>query len=285
MISTVIVQYNHPELTRRAIESLRQHHRNEPEIVVVDNGSSLPDARPATEHLSGCSLIFNPDNEGFGAANNSGAHESRGDLLLFLNNDTLVHTEILSRIESYFAENPSCGAAGLQLLNTDGTLQYSTGKFPTIWAEWHMSRRHNLYDNPDNVRRDWVSGAALAVRRTVFEDVGGFDERYFMYFEDVDLCARIRRAGHEIHYLTRIRVEHLGGGSQPGGIPPSVQVEYRRSQLLYYSRHASVIDNVLLRVYLFAKFLPRRVLGNRDQRAVAANVLSTLFRSPDERRH
>jgi GT2 family glycosyltransferase len=91
-----------------------------------------------------------------------------------------------------------------------------------------MSRRHNLYKREDTVRRDWVSGAAMVVRRAVFEEVGGFDERYFMYFEDVDLCARIRGAGHEIHYVHAISVEHLRGGSQPGGIPPSVQIEYRR---------------------------------------------------------
>jgi GT2 family glycosyltransferase len=284
MISIVIVQHNHPDLTQRALESLRMHHRGELDITVVDNGSTAAGIRAATEQLTGCTVIFNPTNAGFGAANNRGAWASHGDLLLFLNNDTLVHTEILPQIESYFAESPSCGAAGLQLLNPDGTLQYSTGKFPTVWSEWRMSRRHNLYKRRDSVRRDWVSGAALVVRRTVFEEVGGFDERYFMYFEDVDLCARISRAGHEIHYIPVVRVEHLGGGSQPGGIPPRVQEEYRRSQLLYYSRHASMIDNVLLRAYLFAAFLSRRVLGNRDQRAVASNVLSTLFRPPDERR-
>jgi GT2 family glycosyltransferase len=148
-----------------------------------------------------------------------------------------------------------------------------------------MSRRHNLYKREDTVRRDWVSGAAMVVRRAVFEEVGGFDERYFMYFEDVDLCARIRGAGHEIHYVHAISVEHLRGGSQPGGIPPSVQIEYRRSQLLYYSRHASMMNNLLIRAYLFARFLPRSVLGNRDQRTVASAVLSTIFGSPDERRH
>jgi GT2 family glycosyltransferase len=285
MISIVIVQYNHPDLTRRAVESLRLHNRGDLDITVVDNGSPAAGVRAATEKLTGCTVIFNPANAGFGAANNRGARTSHGELLLFLNNDTLVLTEILPQIESYFAGTPSCGAAGLQLLNADGTVQYSTGKFPTVWSEWRMSRRHDLYRGQDTVRRDWVSGAALVVRRTVFEEVGGFDERYFMYFDDVDLCARICSAGHEIHYIPVVRIEHLGGGSQPGGIPPSVQKEYRRSQLLYYTRHASAIDNVLIRGYLFATFLFRRVLGNRDQRAVASNVLSILFRPPDERRN
>jgi hypothetical protein len=285
MISVIIVQYNHPDLTQRAVETLRMHHRGEVEIIVVDNGSPAAGVRAATEQITGCTVIFNPTNAGFGAANNRGARASHGDLLLFLNNDTLVRTEILPQIESYFAANPSCGAAGLQLLNPDGTVQYSTGIFPTVWSEWRMSRRHNLYKRSETVRRDWVSGAALVVRRGVFEEVKGFDERFFMYFEDVDLCARIRGAGKEIHYLPAISVEHLSGGSQPGGIPPAVQTEYRRSQLLYYSRHASLINNVLVRAYLFARFLPHRVLGNRDQRTVSSAVLLTLFRLPDERRH
>jgi GT2 family glycosyltransferase len=285
MISVVIVQYNHPDLTKRAVETLRLHQRGELEIIVVDNGSPAAGVRAATEQITGCTVIFNSANAGFGAANNRGARASHGEFLLFLNNDTLVRTEILSQIESHFAGSPSCGAAGLQLLNADGTVQYSTGKFPTVWSEWRMSRRHNLYKREDTVRRDWVSGAAMVVRRAVFEEVGGFDERYFMYFEDVDLCARIRGAGHEIHYVHAISVEHLRGGSQPGGIPPSVQIEYRRSQLLYYSRHASMMNNLLIRAYLFARFLPRSVLGNRDQRTVASAVLSTIFGSPDERRH
>lgn len=284
MISIVIIQFNHPDLTRRAVESLRLHHRGDLDITVVDNGSPAAGVRAATEQITGCTVIFNPANEGFGAANNRGARTSHGELLLFLNNDTLVHTEILPQIESYFAGRPSCGAAGLQLLNADGTVQYSTGKFPTVWTEWRMSRRHNLYKREHTVRRDWVSGAALVVRRTVFEEVGGFDEQYFMYFEDVDLCERIWGAGHEIHYIPVVRVEHLGGGSQPGGIPPSVQKQYRRSQLLYYARHASMADNLLLRAYLFAAFLSRRLLGNQDQRDVASSVLSNLFRPPDEHR-
>ena len=284
MISVVIIQFNHPDLTRRAIESLRLHHGGDLDIIVVDNASPAAGVRAATEQFTGCTVIFNPVNEGFGAANNRGAREAHGELLLFLNNDTVVCAEILPQIESYFAGSPLCGAAGLELLNADGTVQYSTGRFPTVWTEWRMSRRHTLYTRDDSVLRDWVSGAALVVRRTVFEEVGGFDERYFMYFEDVDLCERICRAGHEIHYIPGVRVEHLGGGSQPGGITPAVQKEYRRSQLLYYARHGSVLDNLLLKAYLVAAFLSQRVFGDRDQREVASSVLSNIFRRPDEHR-
>lgn len=285
MISTVIVQYDHPDLTREAVDSLRRHHSGNLEIIVVDNGSPSPATRPATEHFEGCRVIFLPENRGFGAANNAGARASRGDLILFLNSDTVTRGEFLPRLEAYFGANTLCGAAGLQLLNPDGTVQRSAGKFPTVWSEWRMMRGHDFYTNPEEVGRDWVSGAALAVRRSVFDEVGGFDERYFMYFEDVDLCARIHRADHDVHYIAGVRVEHIGGGSQPEGVSPLVQKEYRRSQLLYYSEHASAVNNGLLRVYLLARFLRPRLLGRGAQRTVASGVLSTIFRNPDERRH
>jgi GT2 family glycosyltransferase len=285
MISTVIVQYDHPELTREAVDSLRRHHGGEREIIVVDNASPSPETRPATDRLEGCRVIFSPENRGFGAANNTGARASRGDLLLFLNSDTIARGEFLLRLEAYFGSHSSCGAAGLQLLNPDGTVQISAGRFPTVWTEWRTMKGDDLYTDPQQVRRDWVSGAALAVRRRVFEDVGGFDERYFMYFEDIDLCARIHRAGHDIHYLAGVCVEHLRGGSQTNGLSSFVQEEYRRSQLLYYSEHATAVNNVLLRGYLLVKFLRQRLVGSGKQRAVASDILSTLFRNPGERRH
>ncbi len=285
MTSVIIVQYGHPELTRGAVESLRLHSKADVDVVVVDNGSPEDGGNHAAADGSRYRTIENARNLGFGAANNIGARATRGDLILFLNSDTLVYGDILPGIESYFARNPRCGAAGLTLLNPDGTVQNSTGKTPTFWSIWNTRRREYLYHAPDPVLRDWVSGAALVARRTVFEEVGGFDERYFMYFEDVDLCARIRSAGHEIHYIPGISVEHLGGGSQAGGKPVFVEKEFRNSQILCYSLYSSVLDNILLRAYLFARFFPQRVLGGRDRREVASHVLSRIVSPAREHRH
>jgi GT2 family glycosyltransferase len=125
---------------------------------------------------------------------------------------------------------------------------------------------------------DWVSGAALAVRRDVFRKIDGFDERYFMYFEDIDLCRRVVAAGYTIHYLAETEVFHLGGGSQPGGLSPTMQTEYRRSEMLYYSLHASLLQNVMLRLYLGGKFLSYYALGDKDQREAATRILPALYR-------
>jgi N-acetylglucosaminyl-diphospho-decaprenol L-rhamnosyltransferase len=285
MISVIIVQYNHPDLTTRAVQSLRLYNTGDFEVIVVDNGSPDPETRSATEQLTGCTVIFKPVNAGFGAANNTGAGASRGEYLLFLNNDTLVHGEILPQIENYFASTPSCGVVGLHLFNPDGTQQNSSGQTLSIRTVWNMRSRRYVFRNPDTVRRSWVSGAAMAVRRSVFEEVGGFDESYFMYFEDVDICARIDRAGYEIHSIPSIQVEHLGGGSQPEGMPPALQKEFRSSQVRCYTRYSSALDNALLRAYLFLRFFPQYIAGNPVRRSVASHVLSILVRNPDERRH
>jgi len=284
MTSVIIVQYGHPELTRQAVQSLMLHSKHAVDVVVVDNGSPDPGGSSTAGGGDPCRIIRNGKNLGFGAANNIGARATQGDLILFLNSDTVVHGEILPEIEAYFARTPRCGAAGLRLLNTDGTLQNSTGKIPTVWSIWNTRRRDYLYHAPDPVRRDWVSGAALVVRRSVFEEVGGFDEGYFMYFEDVDLCARIRAAGHEIHYIPGVSVEHLAGGSQERGMSVLVAKEFRKSQILCYSRYSSVADNVLLRAYLLARFIPQVILGGRDRREVALHVLSIIVRPAGEHR-
>jgi GT2 family glycosyltransferase len=253
MVSVILVQYNRHELSREALRTLDEHGGAGHQVTLVDNGSTEPGALAWTDHFPWLRVIPLPANRGFGAANNEGARGAKGGVLLFLNNDTSVSSDILSPTEQYFRAHPECGAAGLALVNPDGTPQYSLGRWPTVLNEWKMKHRMVLYAEREFRSVEWVTGAALAVRREVFEQVGGFDERYFMYFEDADICRRIRNAGWEIHFIPSVTVTHLGGGSQPGGIPPPIQIEYRRSQMLYYSSHASASQRMLLRLFLCGK--------------------------------
>jgi len=283
MVSVVIVQHNHADLTAAAVASLHQTHGEGVDVIVVDNGSN--DAGMTDGRLGPCTVLRSGENRGFGAANNAGARAARGDTLLFLNNDTIVRDPILPRIEEYFAATPVCGVAGLQILNPDGSPQNSTGADPRIWSIWQTSRKGYFHAPRATVRRDWVSGAALAVRRDVFEKAGGFDESYFMYYEDVDLCARIRRLGHEIHLIDAGRIVHLKGGSQPGGMPPALEKEFRNSQIRYYARYAPGADRLLLRLYLILRYLPTLLFGTGDARAVASHVVSLACGPADAYRH
>ncbi|HTO95234.1 MAG TPA: galactosyltransferase-related protein, partial [Bacteroidota bacterium] len=146
-------------------------------------------------------------------------------------------------------------------------------------------REGYLYSSRDPVRRDWVSGAAMAVRREVFERAGGFDETYFMYYEDVDLCARIRRLGHEVHILDAGEIVHLKGGSQPHGMPPALREEFRRSQLRYYTRYAPAADCALLRLYFLLRYLPGLFSAGAEARRTASHIMSMAIRPADARRH
>jgi GT2 family glycosyltransferase len=259
MISVVIVQHNHSRLTWEAVGSLRSHERGGFEVIVVDNGSEEPDARAIPPELDRVKVIPSEENIGFGAANNRGAAQARGDILLFLNTDTQLTGPILADVEDHFRTHPKCGIAGLALSNADGTAQPSSGRFPTVRSEWRTKRRVNLSDQ----QADWVTGAALAVRRDVFEMMGGFDERFFLYFEDIDLFRRVRTGAWEVDVLRTAPVIHLRGGSRSEGREDRVLVEYRRSQLRYYALHNSPAQNVLLRCYLFLKFLGRALAGAR----------------------
>ena len=253
MVTVILVQYNRSDLTRRAIRTLAEHGASNHQVILVDNCSTEPGALAWTGEFSWLEVISLPMNRGFGAANNAGARAAKGQILLFLNNDTSVSADVLTPTERYFDATPRCGAAGLALVNPDGTPQYSLGKWPTILSEWKMKHRMRLYSEHEYTSVDWVTAAALAVRRDLFQLIGGFDERYFMYFEDADLCRRIRNAGWGVHFVPSVSVTHLGGGSQPGGMPPGIQVEYRRSQMLYYCTHASTAQRLLLRLFLLGK--------------------------------
>jgi len=274
MISIVIVQHNHAPLTAAAVASIRATHIEPPDVIVVDSASTDGESGVPGGGLEGCTLLRCGENRGFGAANNAGARAARGEILLFLNNDTIVRAPIVPRIAEYMAVNPRCGAVGLRLVNPDGSLQNSSGADPRIWSIWQTSREGYIYASRDAVRRDWVSGAAMAVRRNLFDKAGGFDEAYFMYYEDVDLCARIRRMGYEVHLLDAGEVVHLKGGSQPGGMSGSLETEFRRSQLRYYGHYAPAADALALRLYLLLRYLPRRIAGRGEARALASRIMA-----------
>ena len=262
MISVILVQHNNGRLTLDAITTLRQYHTGGFEVIVVDNGStdgSLSLLRSEQEKIK----IVECPNKGFGAANNLAAAGAQGDVLFFLNNDTICTGEILSGVEREFEADQGMGVMGPRLNYPDGTLQLSAGRLPTFWGEigekfvYSAERRRarqvlSAAERFFSRRRTvgWVTGAALFIRRELFRKLKGFDERMFMYFEDKDLCARAAAEGARVLFDPRFALVHLKGGSSPGGMPPSLIREYRKSQLRYYSVHRPPYEQALLRAYL-----------------------------------
>jgi hypothetical protein len=263
MISVILVQYNNAALTLQAVHTLRQHHDHGFEILVVDNASTDGSRERVREISRDAVIIENRENIGYGAANNIAASRAHGDILFFLNNDTISTRGYLEAAEQEFEAEPTIGILGPRLLNEDGTFQLSAGWLPSFSREivekfLYGAIRKDLRIVQRSVetfflrRRDvgWVTGAALFIRKGIFDRIGGFDEGMFMYFEDKDICARVWEAGMRVVYDPLLSLVHLKGGSSPDSLSPFLRNVYRSSQRRYYQVHRPTYEKVLLNVYL-----------------------------------
>ncbi len=234
-VAVVIVNYRSAELALRALASLAAEHQH-PELaleaVVVENASGdearLRAGMAPYAHFA--RLAVSPVNGGFGAGNNLGVRElfaagSRARYLHFLNPDTVVRPGAVLTLARFLEQRSRAGAAGSRFEHEDGTPWPIAFRFPTPLGEIEsgaslgvvsrLLKAHTvsreLGDTPEQV--DWLSGASMMVRRELLENVGGFDEAYFLYFEETDLCLRAKQAGWEIWYVPDSRVMHVRGQS------------------------------------------------------------------------
>ena len=227
-LSIIIVNWNSANFTKECVSSIHANtHALEYEIIVVDNAST-DDSLKILESLD-VHLIRNLENLGFAHANNLGAVQSTGRVLLFLNPDTELVGPAINRMYSTLLASPAFGALGCKLLNTDRTLQTSCIQpIPTILNQlldieelkmtfprlrmWGMRPLfEKLVGSPAKVEA--VCGACVMIRREVFDRIGQFTTEYFMYGEDIDLCYQTRHAGYEVGYDSEAVIVHHGGGS------------------------------------------------------------------------
>lgn len=229
-LSVVIVNWNVRDLLQGCLQSVLDgtgHLRNGFEIVVVDNASADASVEMLRERYPGVRVVVNPENVGFAAANNQALPLCRGRYVVLLNPDTLVPRGGLERLVEHMDARGSVGAMGCRLLNEDGSLQrWTAGAFPSLMniAAHYLFltrvlpgrlRPRPLYldrDVQEDLEVDWVSGACLILRRAaVGERI--FDEGYFMYGEDMDLCFKLKREGWKIMYSPAASVIHFQGQS------------------------------------------------------------------------
>jgi len=279
-VSIILVNFNGTKHTVACVASIRAHAPSFPyEVIVVDNGSSDAEKESLKRQLPDCTVVQNDKNIGFGGANNIGAARAKGELLFFLNNDTIVTSDVVTPLAEAMDRSPGMGLVGPALCNVDGTFQVSFGRFPSLVKEWQTRSFGNRFNrlDPGNVGvveesvREWITGAAMLVRKKCFDQLGGFDESYFMYFEDVDLCYRARRLGFEIGYLADFSIIHLGGTSYVSG-DSGIRREYRRSQLRFYDKFQSLPERFMLRVYLLLKAFAMLFTDARTSAAIAGLV-------------
>lgn len=260
-VSVLMVNYNTADLLVRSVQALKRAANGiGVQIIVVDNASRDDSVlRIAKEHPD-VIVIANRDNVGFGRACNQALARASGEYVLLLNTDAFVAPDSLAKTLAYMQMHRRCGILGVKLVGADGRLQPSARYFPTPWnlfltrtglGRFRIFRSVRMVDDMNwdhaSVRRcDWVPGCFYLVRRTVIDQIGLFDSRYFLYYEEVDHCLAARRAGWEVVFYPDTTVVHLGGESAKltGEITPSGrQVEALRveSELLYFRKNAGPI--------------------------------------------
>ena len=249
MFSLIIVSFNTKEILKNALSSIFVYCPREMfEVIVIDNNSGDGSAE-MLNNLFGdkIKLIINKHNAGFGAANNLGAKIARGEYLFFLNSDIIAKEDILSGLAKIFESRPEIGILAPRLILPDGSEQkFASGNFPSL-ADLILGKIKKDAAEKKYIKIDWVSGAALAIRKNLFDQAGGFDENFFMYFEDIDLCKRVKDISYQVAVLPSITVVHLGGKSLKND--RQRKKHYYVSQDYFYKKHYGKLKLALLRFF------------------------------------
>jgi GT2 family glycosyltransferase len=238
------------------------------EIIVVDNASTDGSVDMVRAEFPQVTLIANPSNTGFPAANNLGIAAAQGRYVLLLNPDTEVLGQALATLVGYMDAHPDVGIVGPQLLHPDGSIQSSRRRFPTLatlflestWLERRappgLLRRYYFLDQPYRVTLDvdWVTGAAMLARHEAIEQVGGIDEGFFMYSEELDWCRRVKAAGWRVVYHPAAQIIHHMGKSSEQAVPAR-HVNFQRSKIRYAHKYHGLRVAMALRLYLLSMYL------------------------------
>jgi len=218
VVSAIIVSYNTRQMTLECLRALCASLAGiAHEVIVVDNASSDGSVDAIRAEFPEARVFARTDNSGFGAANNEAMRAAAGEYFLLLNSDAFPEKAAIPSLLAFLREHPRAGVVGPRLLNADGSLQISCHPFPTplfAWLEnlW-LARGYRGWGHDSVKSVDFLVGACLLVRRAVYEEVGGFDEGFFMYSEEADWQRRMKDAGWEAVFVPDARVTHLGGAS------------------------------------------------------------------------
>ncbi|MBU4331543.1 glycosyltransferase family 2 protein [Patescibacteria group bacterium] len=274
-LSIIIVSWNVKELLKKCLGSIYNNQGDlKLEIFVVDNASkdgsieeieklSQPEAgQPLAENKEikdlNLKIIKNKKNLGFTKANNQAIKRAQGEFILLLNPDAEVINGALEKMVEFMREHKKCGVAGCKLLNSDESLQPSVRRFPTFWSQaMIMLKLHHLFPNAGPIKKyfakdfdyrgmgqgthtypcDQVMGAFFMIRREVIEKIGMLDENFFIWFEEVDFCKRVKDAGWQVCYTPEAEIIHHGAQSFKQVLSFKKQRMFNRSLLYYFKKH------------------------------------------------
>ncbi len=253
LISVILVNYNQAECLGECLSDLMKEAEQTPlEVMVIDNASTDGSPNEACRAHAWVNFRANPVNLGFARACNQGLREASGGYLMLLNPDTRLKPGALASLARFMAAHPQAGAVGPKILDPDGGVQYSArrvqgpGAFlfnrysllTRLWPTNPFSRRYLLsdWDHASPREVDWLSGAALMVRREVLDAVGLMDEAFFLFHEDVDFCQRIKAAGFKVMFCPEAEVIHAVGISKHKGSIRLLRIRHQ-SMIHYVHKH------------------------------------------------
>ena len=271
-VSVIVVNWNTRELLLQCLQSVYDTGAGLPlEVIVVDNGSTDGSVAAVREHFPQARLFVNEENLGFVRANNQALAVARGRYMLLLNSDAALRPGALSALCRFMDRHPEAGIVGGKLLNPDGSFQSSYMDFPSLGDEillmtkLHRFLRSSYFPShpPQESQKvqeaDWVSGACLMIRREAVEQVGGLDEDYFMYSEEVDWCWRVKQAGWKVYYLPEAEILHWGGQSI-GQVPLHKRARVYKSKLLFFRKRRGRWYATLFRLALLVTSVLKMVM-------------------------
>ena len=284
-LSIIIVNWNTKNLLKQCLESIKAHTKKiSYEIIVADNSSTDGSADMVEAHFPEVVLIKNKKNLGYGRANNQGLKMCHGKYVLFLNSDIAVNNNCLDEMFEFMESHPGVGASACKLTYPDGSLQHSCRQFPSfkvfflmllglraVFPKMRIFREYLMldWDHADLREVDQIMGSFMFVRKEVLARIGSFDERYWMYFEEVDLCLRIKRAGWKIvHYPYASAIHYLSKSSEQWSETKRT-VEFNKSLLKYFRKngkwHEYYILTILSKIRYLSWFIKSKGHVNLDR--------------------
>lgn len=286
--SIILVNYNGADCIIDCLRSIIvQIQSISYEIIVVDNASTDGSPHLIAENFTQVHLLKLSKNVGFGAGNNRGVSIAQGKYLFFLNPDTYLTENLLPSLIQILETQLHVGIVAPRLIYPDGSLQLSTAWAIGLIGEFKSQQRLKHYQQGRDRAQieqqfaqahfvDIALGAAFLMQKELFEKIGGFDETFFMYFDESDLCQRLRDRGWKILYLPTNQLVHLHGQTVKQ-LPDQMAIEYRRSQLYYYQKHRPLWEQLLLRLYLLIKF---SLAAIRQRDRLSLSLIKLLFNIP-----
>jgi len=249
-LSIIIVNFRSEQFLKRCIASIYNCLDIDFEIIVVNNDEKEKLISVA-QNFPEIKILNNEKNIGFGSAVNVGTKLARGEFLFFINPDAFLKSREIGETLKILENNEKIAAIGLKIIDKNGKNQewicgFEATFFDLIKNNLGFSRSKKVWEKKNKIFVHWVSGAAMLVKKNIFERLGGFDENFFMYFEDLDLCKRARKLGFKILYFPKTEIVHESGGSLKNR--KQQKKYYYASQDYYFQKHFNKIKGLLIKI-------------------------------------